>query len=131
MCETSYSVLVARLAFGALERLVELARRHVDARVYVALPEHREHDLAAHLLAIGRVVDALPLERDRHLLEGNVVPLGDVPQRLVQHFIGDLDAEPGGALHLDLLQHEALEHLLPDDVGEAEPARPGPAAARR
>ena len=106
-----------RLARIALERLVELARRDVDARIHVALPEQRQHDLAPHLLAIGGVVEALLLERHGHLLERDVVALRDVAQRLVQRFVGHLHAEARRALHLDLLQDQALEHLLADDVG--------------
>ena len=33
---------------------------------------------------------------------------------------GHLDAEALGALHLDLLQDQALEHLLADDVGRRQ-----------
>ena len=107
----------AGLARVALERLLELARRDVDAREHVALAQHRQHDLAAHLLAVGRVVDALLLQHARHLLELDVVALGDVAQRLVQHLVRHLDAEAPGTLDLDFLEDQALEHLLTDDVG--------------
>ena len=53
----------------------------------------------------------------RHLLELDVVALGDVAQRLVQHLVRHLHAEPSGALDLDLLEDQPLEHLLADDVG--------------
>jgi hypothetical protein len=51
----------AGLAGLPLESLLELARRHVDAREDVPLAQQREHDLAPHLVAVGRVVDALLL----------------------------------------------------------------------
>ena len=37
-------------------------------------------------------------------------------ERRVHLFIGDLHAGVRGALHLDLLQHQALEHLLAQHV---------------
>ena len=37
---------------------------------------------------------------------------GDIGERLVELLVVDADAALGGALHLDFLQHESLEHLL-------------------
>ena len=120
MCERLYSLSVARRGLALGDALVDLARRHVDARQHVALAQHLQRHFLADVLAVAAVVDALLLERGRQVAELDVVALGDLGQRLVEHFVGDLDAEAVGALHLHFLQHEALEHLLAQHVARRQ-----------
>ena len=63
------------------------------------------------------VVQALAAQHGRHLLEWQAIALCDVAQRFIQHLVRHPHAEALGALVLDLLQHEALEHLLPEHIG--------------
>ena len=83
---------------------------------HVALAQQLQGDLAADLVAVGGVVDALLGERIGQLGEREAVALGDVLQRRVHLFVGHLDARLVGPLHLQLLQHEPLEHLLAQHV---------------
>ena len=117
--DVEFGILVGLLRL-ALQGLIELARRHVDAREDIALAQHRDRDFAAHVVAIRRVVHALGCERDRHLFEWQAIALCDVAQRLVQHLVRYPHTQALGALQLDFLQHEALEHLLPDHVGRRQ-----------
>ena len=116
MCETLYSLAADGVLRLLVEELVDLARRDADALQHVALAQQLQGELLAHLLAVGGVVDALLRQRLRQLGERDVVALGDVLERLVHGLVGDLDAGVIGALHLDLLQDQALEHLLAQHV---------------
>ena len=49
-------------------------------------------------------------------VSANLVLLGNVAHRIVQRLVGHLDAGAIGALHLQLLQNQAVEHLLAQDV---------------
>ena len=45
-----------------------------------------------------------------------IVALRDVGERGVEHLVRDLDPEPVGALHLQLLQDQPFEHLLAQHI---------------
>ena len=98
------------------EELLDLARRDVDALQHIALAQHLHGHLAPYALAIGGVVDPLRGERLRQFGERQVVALRHIAERLVQGFVVDEDAGALGALHLDLLHDEPLEHLLTQDL---------------
>ena len=66
------------------EALLELARRDGDAGDDVALLELLDEQIAAAVVAIRRVVDALRCEHGRQLLERVAQILRDARQRLVQ-----------------------------------------------
>ena len=51
-------------------------------------------------------------------------------QRVVQRLVGHLDAGAIGALHLQFLQHQAVEHLLAQHVLRAAGRASARAAAR-
>ncbi len=116
MCATSYSSRSSGAASCLGYALVDFARRNVDARVHVALPQLAQDHLLADFLAISPVVDALRLERRGQVAELDVVAGCDLGECLVELLVGHLDAGSFGALHLYFLQHEPLEHLLPEDV---------------
>jgi hypothetical protein len=99
-----------------VDELVDLARAHVDAREYVALAQHLHREFLAQAVAVAGVVDALRGQRLGQPRQRDAVLLGEIPQRVVQHFIRHLDARAVGALHLQFLQHQALEHLLAEHV---------------
>ncbi len=99
-----------------LEELVDFARAHVDAPDDVALAQDLHRQLFAQAFAIGGVVDALGCEHRGQIRERNLVLLGHVAQRVVQGFVRHLDAGAIRALHLQFLQHQAVEHLLAQDV---------------
>jgi hypothetical protein len=100
-----------------LEELIDLARAHVDTRDDVALTQDLQGDLLADALAVTRVVDALARERRRQVGELEIVGRGHVGERVVELLVGHLDARTVCPLHLQLLQHEAVQHLLAQDVG--------------
>ena len=62
---------------------------------------------------------------------GMLVLLGDVAQRVVQRLVGHLDAGAIGALHLQFLQHQAVEHLLAQHVLRRQLDASARAGARR
>ena len=66
------------------------------------------------------IVDALLGERLRQVGEADAVALGDVVERAVQHFVGDLDAEAVGALDLDLLDDQPLQDLPAQHVARRQ-----------
>ena len=112
-------ILVGRVLLPRHE-LLELARRDVDAADDVALTQQLQRHLAADLVAEIAIVDALLRERLRQIGEADVVALGDVVERAVQHFVGHLDAEAVGALHLDLLDDQPLEDLPAQHVARRQ-----------
>ncbi len=116
MCDTLYSLRSERGLGLLLEELVDLARGDADVLQHVALAQQVEDDFLADVIAVGGVVDPLLRECIRQLREGDTVALGDVLQRRVEGLVGDLDAGAVGALDLDLLQHQTLEHLLAQHV---------------
>ena len=116
MCETLYSA-ASDGAFFCRSRYWSISRGVTAMRwIHVALAQQRERELLAHGVAIGGVVDALRRERFGQLRQRDLVALGDFRQRVVQRLVGHLDAGALGALHLQLLQDQALEHLLAQHV---------------
>ena len=109
-------VRLRRHLFLPLEELVDLARAHVDSPDHVALAQDLHREFFAQAIAIGGVVDALCCERRRQIRERDLVLLGHIAQCVVQGFIRHLDAGAIRALHLQFLQHQAVEHLLAKDV---------------
>ena len=99
-----------------LEELVDLARRDADVLQHIPLAQQRERDLLAEVLTVGGVVFALLREGVGQLRERQAVALRHVLQRGVHGLVRYLDAGVIGALDLDLLQYQALEHLLAQDV---------------
>ena len=116
MCETLYSfdsdgIFFCRSRNWSISRGLTLMRADD-----VALAQDLHREFLAQAVAIAGVVDALRGERRRQIGERDLVLLGDVAQRVVQRFVGHLDAGAFGALHLQFLQHQAVEHLLAQDV---------------
>ena len=107
---------LGRRALALRGALLDFARRDEDPRIDVALAQGGHRHLPAHLLAVGTIVDTLLFERGGQVAELDVVALRDVGERGVEHLVGDLDPEPVGALDLQLLQHQPLEHLLTEHV---------------
>ena len=70
----------------------------VDAADDVALTQQLQRHLAADLVAEIAIVDALLRERPRQVGEGDLVALGDVVERAVEHLFGHFDADAVGAL---------------------------------
>ena len=105
-------LVIGRGGLLALEILLELVRRHVDVGDDVALSQGGQRQLLAHGLAVLLVIDPLGREGGRQLIERDLIALGDLLKRAVQLFVRDGQADPLGALRLDLLQDQAVEHLL-------------------
>src|SRR5690606_33658947 len=112
-----------RVVLEVGDALLDLARRDRDAPGDVDAAELVEHELLAHVAPVVRVVDALLDEHFGQCLERDVVLRRHLRDRGVQHLVGDLDADALRALDLDLLHHEALEHLLAQHArrGELQP----------
>ena len=106
-----YSALLVGRVLLPRHELLELARRDVDAGDDVALAQQLQLHLAADLVAEIAVVDALLRERLRQVGERDVVALGDVVERAVEHLVGHVDADAVGALELDLLDDQPFEDL--------------------
>ena len=79
---------------------------------HVALAQRAQGELLAHALAVLLVVHALCREGGRQLVERDLVALGDLLECAIQLFIGNGQADVLGALSLDLLKDQTLEHLL-------------------
>ena len=60
---------------------VELARGDDDALPDIAIAQHLARHLAAHFLAIAGIVETLECQLVGQLLETDILPLGNVPQR--------------------------------------------------
>ncbi len=67
-------MLVGRLGL-LVQVLVDFARGDADALEHVALTKNAEHELPAHLVAVGGVVDALLRQDLRQLGKGDVIAL--------------------------------------------------------
>ena len=99
------------------DELFDLTRGDVDALQYIALPQHLGRHLAAHALPVCAVVDALRGERLGQVGEGDAVALRDIGERGIERLVVDTDAGALRTLHLDLLQHQTVEHLLAQHGG--------------
>ena len=74
--------------------------------------QHLQRHLAANAFAIARIVESLLGQRLRQLRQRDTVTLRHFTERLIEILVVDADARALRALHLDLLQHQPLEHLL-------------------
>ena len=83
---------------------------------HIPLAQQRQRDFLAQVIAVGGVVFALLGEGVGQLRERQAVALRHVHERCVHGLVRHLDAGAIGALHLDFLQYQALEHLLAQDV---------------
>jgi hypothetical protein len=62
------------------------------------------------------VVEAILGQQCRHFFERHAVLYRDVRNRLVEHLVGNPEADALGALQLDLGQDQALQNLLEENV---------------
>src|SRR5690606_16719587 len=99
---------------------LQLACRDVSDRNDVALTQQLHRQLSADVIAKVAIVDALLGEDLRQLVEGDVAAFRDVVERLVDHFVRDLNAESLGALDLDFLDDQALENLSAQHVARRQ-----------
>ena len=95
------------------EILLKFARRDVDMSDDVALAQRAQGQFLAHGFAVQLVIDALSGEGGGQLVERDLIALRNILQRAVQLLIRDGEADALGALHLNFLQNQAVEHLLP------------------
>ncbi len=116
MCDTLYSfdsdgIFFCRSRNWSISRGLTLMRAD-----HVALAQDLHREFLADAFAIAGVVDALAGQRGRQVGQRDLVLLGDVAQRVVQRLVGHLDAGAIRTLHLQLLQDQAVEHLLAQHV---------------
>ena len=74
-------------------------------------------NLLAEIPSKCRIADAVLGEQGRHLFERHAILLRDTADGVVDHLIGDLQADHLRALQLDLLENQALQQLLPENIG--------------
>ena len=103
-----------RILIDVGETLLELARRDGDAGDDVPLLELFDEQIAAAVVAIRRVVDALRREQRGQFFERVAEVLRYARECLVEQVVVDGDADTLGALQLNLAQDELIEHLLLD-----------------
>ncbi|MNV50912.1 hypothetical protein D3C71_1429420 [compost metagenome] len=88
----------------------------LDALGHPALTHAADDHLAAHLVAGVGIGQAVLHQGGAELLEAHAVALGDAGQRLVEFFIGDANAGAVANLQLDVLDDQALQHLLAEHL---------------
>ena len=89
----------------------------LDALGHTALTYAADDHLAAHLVAGFLVGKAVTRQGGTELLQGQVVALGNAAHGLVQFFVGDADAGAVADLQLQVLDDQALQHLLIQHAG--------------
>ncbi len=99
---------------------IQFARRDVDALDHIPGAQHLALDLAPQLLAVVCVVDALSGELLGQLIEAHLVASGNILQGTIDLLVGDRDSGVIGALLLNGLKHQPIEHLAPQDLGRRQ-----------
>ena len=108
-------VLVANRGL-LLQGGVDFALADADAALREALAQALHGDFIAHRSAEIVEVDAVVGQALAQCIQVRAVLLGDGIHRLVQLLVADADAAALGAGHLQLDQHQALEHLAAEYV---------------
>jgi len=90
---------------------VHFAFAHLHARLRIALAQALDGDLVAQRAAELVEGHAIGLEPLAQAVRRGAVLLGYGVDGVVQFGVADADAAFGGAGHLQLDQHQALEHL--------------------
>ena len=116
MWETLYSLSADRRFRLFIQVLVDLAGGDADSLQYVALAQQAERELLAHVLAVGGVVDALLLQASGSCDRGMPLRCATSVRAVFRVSSGTFNPAFVGALGLDLLQHQALQHLLAQHV---------------
>ncbi len=93
------------------QRRVHFALADVDAALREALAQALHGDLVAHRVAEVVERHAVGGELLAQAVHVSAVLLGDAADGAVQFVVADADAGAVGARHLQLDQHQALEHL--------------------
>jgi len=109
-------LVVRRGVLLACDVLIHFVRRDDDMGDHIALPQRAQDQFLAHRLAIELVIHTLRGKCRGQLIERYLVSSRNVLQRAVQLFIGNRQAHMLRALHLYFLQHQAIEHLLPEHI---------------
>jgi hypothetical protein len=104
-------------AFLAFDVLIEFARRDVDALHHIASAQPLPLYLAPQALPVIGVDQAFAGQLVGQLRQRHLVALGDVLQRGVDLFVRHHDAGMVGALFLDGLEHQPLQHLFAHHAG--------------
>ncbi len=109
-------VLAAGLRRDRREVVVDLGVGHGDLAVDLAVAHALDDDLAADVLAVVRVGDALALQHLAEFVGRELVLLGDAQDRALDGRVVDADAGLLRVLQHGALGDQALEHLLVEDV---------------
>ena len=99
-----------------LQRGIDFTLADADAALGEALAQALHGDFISHRSAEIIEVDAVMGQALAQGVQGRTVLLGDGIHRLVQLLVADTDAAALGAGHLQLDQHQALEHLAAEHV---------------
>ncbi len=104
------------IAFEVRNALFDFTLRHADALADFDTPQLGDGDLLAQRAAKLGILDAIFRQQDRQLFESHVVLGRNTGNRLVQHLVGNLEADAGGTLQLDLRDDQTFEHLVFEHV---------------